>query len=322
MDWIVFTYSLPTKLRSSPRVALWRRLKRLGAVSLAGGMQVLPAREECVEAFQWLAQEIRQAKGDALVLRVQKFEGLTAQQIIELFQRAREEEYRAIDTEVKKLEKTLIAQKTKNSTEISEMLGRLRKQHSEIARIDYFDSADGSRVASRIAKLEQSLAPTPSESTKLGSMPLAKYREKRWVTRPRPHVDRLACVWLIRKFINPKAEIRYATQLETDEIAFDIEGAEFGHQGNLCTFETMQRAFKLSDPTLSKMAEIIHEIDLRDGRYTHLEIEGIERVLQGWLQAGFPDEELEAHGLALFEGLYLGLSSRAKTGARNKKKQK
>ncbi len=93
MDWIVFTYSLPTKLRSSPRVTLWRRLRRLGAIALAGGMQVLPARDECVEAFQWLAQEIRQAKGEALVMRVQQFEGWTDQQVIELFRQARKVEY-------------------------------------------------------------------------------------------------------------------------------------------------------------------------------------------------------------------------------------
>ncbi len=85
MSWLVFTYSLPTQSRSSPRVAVWRRLRRLGAFTVAGGAQVLPDREECREAFQWLAQEIRQAKGDAQVMRVEGFEGLTDQQLADLF---------------------------------------------------------------------------------------------------------------------------------------------------------------------------------------------------------------------------------------------
>src|ERR671919_2563447 len=77
MRWVVFSYSLPSKAQSSPRVALWRRLRRLGAISPTGGIYVLPAREECQEAFQWLAEEVQHAKGEALVTHVDHFEGLT-----------------------------------------------------------------------------------------------------------------------------------------------------------------------------------------------------------------------------------------------------
>ena len=77
MDWITFSYSLPTKEGSNARVTQWRRMRRLGAIAIAGGVQVLPAREECIEAFQWLAQEIRAANGDAVVMSVTHIEGLT-----------------------------------------------------------------------------------------------------------------------------------------------------------------------------------------------------------------------------------------------------
>ena len=103
MDWVVFSYSLPTKAVSSPRVALWRRLKRLGAISPAGGVQVLPARDECIEAFQWLAREIRQAKGEALLMRVEQLEGLTDQQLIDLFRTARDEEYTQVEAQAAEL---------------------------------------------------------------------------------------------------------------------------------------------------------------------------------------------------------------------------
>src|SRR6516225_12234113 len=84
MSWVVFSYSLPSKGRSSPRVAVWRRLRTLGAVSPKGGVHVLPARDECVEALQWLAQEVEQAKGEALLMRVEWFEGVSDAQLIAL----------------------------------------------------------------------------------------------------------------------------------------------------------------------------------------------------------------------------------------------
>ncbi len=322
MNWIVFTYSLPAKLRSSPRVALWRRLKRLGAVSLAGGMQVLPVQTECVEAFQWLAQAIRQAKGDALVLHVEKFEGMSDQAVIELFQQARQAEFATLSTELTKLEKIFSVKKTKDTVDLRELLTKLKKQHSEIVRIDYFDCPAGGLIASRLSQLEQLLSPQTTIWGEIDTALIAEYREKRWVTRPRPHVDRLGCAWLIRKFINQEAAIRYSTQPEADEIAFDIEGAPFGHQGPLCTFETMQQAFALEDPALSHIAQIVHEIDLRDGLYGHPEIEGIDRVLQGWLLTGLPDQALETHGIALFEGLYALLSNRSTELKKTKNKKK
>src|SRR5918997_3172607 len=99
MEWIVFSYSLPSKGSSSPRVTLWRRLRRLGAIAPAGGVHLLPARDECLEAFQWLAQEIRQAQGEAMVLHVRRVDGLADQEIISLFQTARTEEYAEVDAD-------------------------------------------------------------------------------------------------------------------------------------------------------------------------------------------------------------------------------
>jgi hypothetical protein len=130
--------------------------------------------------------------------------------------------------------------------------------------------------------------------------------------RPRPHVDRLSCIWLIRRFINPQAVVRYSATPEPGEVGFDMPRGEFTHRGPLCTFETMVRAFGLEDQVLQAMGEIIHEIDLRDGRYGHPETAGIDAVLKGWLLAGLADPELEAHGVALFEGLYADLSRRTR----------
>jgi len=119
----------------------------------------------------------------------------------------------------------------------------------------------------------------------------------------------MACAWLIRRFINPGAVIRYSSSPEPDEVAFDMMQDEFGHRGNLCTFETMVLSFELENPGLKPIAEIVHEIDLHDDRYVWPEIAGIARLIDGWSMSNLADPELEEKGISLFEGLYRAFSS-------------
>lgn len=307
MEWVVFTYSLPSKGGSSPRVALWRRLRRLGAVSPAGSIYVLPGRDECVEGFQWLAQEIREGGGEALVMHVAQFAGFDDQQMIDLFQTARAGEYAELDADAVSLEQTATSlDDPQERGRIQDSLERLRRRYAEIVRVDYFDCSEGKRVAARLGRIQQALAPIVVEQ--VVPVGITTYQAARWVTRPRPHVDRLACAWLIRRFVNPDALIRYAAWPEPGEVSFDMVDAQFGHTGNLCTFETMLRAFGLDEPALAAVAEVVHEIDLRDGQYVRPETAGIDAVLTGWQQADLADVEREARGIALFEGLYTALA--------------
>ncbi len=309
MPWVVFSYSLPSAVRSSPRVAVWRRLRALGAISPKGGVNVLPARDECVEAFQWLAQEVEQAKGEALLMRVVRFEGLSDAQLTALFQESRKEDYAALDERAAALEKSLRGSRRRDPRDDAQargLLARLRREHAEITRIDFFDSPAGAQVASRLARIEEGLSPARPDDTPVAAAALSDYRNKRWVTRPSPHVDRLACAWLIRRFINPRAVIRYSDAPLADEVAFDTSQGPFSHHGNLCTFEAMVRAFRLDDSAVAAIAEIVHEIDLRDGRYVRPEMPGIDAVLRGWMSRA--DADREAHGVALFDGLYAALS--------------
>ena len=309
MSWLVFSYSLPSKARSSPRVAVWRRLRANGAVSPKGGVYVLPNRPDCAEAFQWLVQEVEDAKGEALLMHVDRFEGMTDQALVALFQEARRKDYEALDARIADLQRSLRARGTAGG-DARDLLAKLRREQAEIARIDFFETPEAAAVAAKLDRLEQALAPASAAGSRVEPAPIAAYRAARWVTRPHPHVDRLACVWLIRRFVNPRAAVRYAAAPESDEVAFDMPGATFGHRGNLCTFETMVRAFALDDPGLRAIAEIVHEIDLRDGRFSRPEIPGVDAILRGW--GGLADAEREAHGIALFEGLYASLGRTAK----------
>ncbi len=315
MQWIIFSASLPSKTSSSPRVALWRRLQRLGAVAPVGGVYVLPAQEATLEAYQWLAQEIRQAQGEAVVMHVERFEGLSDAQVIAIFQAARREDYAKLEPQVQTLETAIAAARLPDEHgDLRESLEKLRRRHAEIQRIDYFACPEGGQLAGRLARIAQALVSQDDTAATIARADRAAYQGRRWVTRPRPHVDRLACAWLIRRFIDPAAPIRYADDPAPDEVAFDVEGAPFGHHGQLCSFETILRAFALDDSALQRIAEIVHEIDLHDGHYTHPEIAGIDAVLAGWQRTELADTDREVYGLALFDGLYAALAQQASGG--------
>jgi hypothetical protein len=290
MRWLALAYSLSDP-SSSRRVAVWRRLRQLGTVSPAGSLHLLPESAEAREAFGWLAQEIRDGGGQALVLEVDHLEESERSRIIEAFRSARDEDYRKIIEE---------AGQSPDRAKVE----KLRRRFDEVSRMDWFAASEGPRAAAALARLEEKPEP------ELPPVDLVRYKGRTWVTRPRPHVDRLASAWLLRRFVDPEVKIRYG-EPRKGEVTFDMPGADFGHTGkysaNLCTFETLLAAFRLDDPALRALAAIVHEIDLRDGLSSPPEAAGIDTILRGWLAAGWPDEDLERHGIALFEGLYLSL---------------
>ncbi|HEX4959231.1 MAG TPA: chromate resistance protein ChrB domain-containing protein [Thermoanaerobaculia bacterium] len=302
MQWLGLTYTLPTAGASSKRVAVWRRLRQLGAASPTGSLYLLPEGEENAEALGWLAQEIEDGGGEALVLRIERFEREAETKLIELFRAARDEDYRKIATEAGE------ALEPAGQEGLRERLEKLRRRFAEAARLDFFQAAEGPRAAAALARIEAALGHGEGASREVPAAERERYQGRRWVTRPHPHVDRLACAWLIRRFIDPQAEIRYADAPAEGEVSFDLRDADFGHRGNRCTFETMLAAFGLGDdPALAALAGIVHEIDLRDGTSARPEVPGIDGILRGWSASGWPDAELERHGAALFEGLYTAL---------------
>jgi hypothetical protein len=279
----------------------------LGAIAF-NSVQVLPERDECLEAFQWLAQEVQKASGEALIMRVEQFEGLSDSEIVDRFRAARRDDYAELEAQA-----TVLANAPEARGDLQERLEKLYKHYADIRRIDFFDCPEGAQVMAHLNQIAEALTPA-SEAIAIAAAALDQYQQRSWVTRPRPHVDRLACIWLIRRFIDPNAVIRYAKTAAEDEIAFDMNRGDFQHQGNLCTFEVMIRAFGLDDnPALQVLGQIVHEIDLRDGQYRQPQTVGVDALLRGWLLSNFPDTAVEVHGVALFEGLYATLAQERAT---------
>lgn len=311
--WLVLILSLPPH-PSSLRVRAWRKLRALGAVALKNSVYLLPFTPETYEQFQWLTQEVQKDRGEATLLKVDRIENMKAAEVIRLFQDARDRDYRQLAERYRKLLRTLDRQRTdRSAARRDEEFDRLSKEVERIREIDFF-AAPGYQEVKRLREtIEMRLHP-PAASAIPGQteMRLDSFRGRRWVTRPRPHVDRLGAAWLIRRFVDPEAEFLFAPPEEfpPDAVPFDALGAEFGHQGEDCTFETLLKRFGLREPRLAQLAEIVHEVDLRDQKFHRAEARGIDLVIRGLLTTLKDDQQVLAHGMTLFDGLYAALEQR------------
>lgn len=292
---------------SSLRVRVWRRLRSLGAVPLKRSAYLLPDTPERYEDFQWLAQEIQREGGEATLIRVQQIENVSEADVLRLFHEPRDQDYRQLAARYRKLLQSLDQKSAAKSARVQKELVRLAKEHQRVRDIDFFDAPGGAEVR----RLEEAIAmrtrrPESARREQPPALDLTTLRRRRWVTRPRPHIDRIASAWLIKRFIDADAEFVFAEPAEfpKDAIPFDAPGVELTHQGEDCTFETLVKRVRLRDRRLTRLAEIVHEADLRDGKYPHEEARGIDVAIRALLAASPDDHQVLAQGLALFEGLY------------------
>ena len=301
--WLLLLFSLPTN-RNTERVAVWRRLKKMGAVQIKTSTYLLPDEPAQYEQFQWLAQQIRDYGGDSTLVRTQEIEGLTKEKVIAMFNDARAKDY----GELRKSLQGFIGRRKKMDVETAAAeLERLTGQFREIREVDFFDSARGHDVAMLLRRAEGR-----STAQQLAVLDVKQYQGKTWLTRPRPEIDRVGSAWLISKFIDPKATFVFAPSAQSvpAAIRFDMLDAEFSHHGNCCTFETLTKRFAISDRAVAKIGEMIHDADLDDARFQRVECVGIDRVFKGWAKEGLPDDEILRRGFECFDALYEFLQKR------------
>jgi len=300
--WLLLLYVLPTR-RNAERVNLWRKLRKFGAVQLKTSAYVLPDDPAQHERFQWLAEEIRTAGGEANVLRVTEIEGMEEARIIEMFNDARKADYEELIRACRSA-----SAKKKDKGELSGELERLHRRFNEIKEVDYFRSPAADDVRTALERLEKAAGARkkPAAGRLLSA---EQFRGKTWMTRPRPGIDRAGSAWLIRRFIDARAKFLFATEpsAKAGAIPFDMAEVEFSHHGDDCTFETLVKRFGISDRAVGVMAQMVHDADLEDGKFQRYECIGINSVLSGWEKTGISDAELLAKGSECFEALYQSL---------------
>ena len=331
-QWVLLIHQLPPR-PTNLRVRIWRQLQKLGAVAIKNSVYVLPANDKTYEDFQWLKQEIESAGGEAAVFRGSAVEGTTDQQIIEAFQKIRDQEFAAVTAELEGLSGAVHEQargKHLSATRLTAHEAELNKLHAELERIiatDFFNASGRLAALGAYERCEKAirLAQTPgSKPPRVGlkgsRLDIGKYQGRRWMTRRNLHVDRLASAWLIKQFIDKRPRFYFVAEGETIEgaIPFDMYGAEFTHQGEDCTFETILKRFGLyENDALKELSEIIHDIDLKDDKFHRLEATGINAIINGLSQTLRNDRKLLQQTNILFDGL-LTLVSNSKTARQGK----
>lgn len=319
--WLLFVHQLPSH-PSNLRVRTWRRLQQLGAIPVKQAIYVLPDSPGAREDLEWLRAEIKDAGGDASVFAAGHVDSWSDDALVEEFRRARQEAYATMAGDVGRVLQRLTAKRRHRGTRapaVRRLLAAFRERLTAIERVDYFGSAGRDRVTALIAELDERVGGPRHGGAPIGSPPgrgTDEYQARLWVTRPRPGVDRMASAWLIRRFIDPQARFAFVADREAlpaRAVPFDMFGVELSHQGDGCTFETLCAVFRVHEPAVGRIAAIVHDLDLKDGRFGPPDAPTVGDVIEGLQLAHGDDHELLAQGVVLFEALYRTFARSSRT---------
>jgi hypothetical protein len=309
-SWLLLIHQIPPK-PGYLRVKVWRRLQALGAVAMKNSVYVLPNTDDAREDFEWVLREILKEGGEATLCEARLIEGLRDEEVLASFHAARDADYAEIGETARRLEADLPkrAMPVERRAQLEADVSRLRRKLADIGRIDFFSAPGREAAEGLVSGLEARLRP-PGEQAKDESrrLKVEELRGRVWVTRKGAHIDRIASAWLIRRFVDAEARFKFVpakgyTPAE-NELRFDMFEAEFTHEGDLCTFEVLVSRLGLADRALAAIAEIVHDIDLKDAKFDRADAVGIERLIAGIAMATKDDEGRLGQGGAVFEGLY------------------
>jgi hypothetical protein len=314
--WLVLVHQLPPE-PSALRVRVWRRLQGLGALALKSSVYLLPDGEEALEDFEWLVREIEGAGAEATLLRAELLEGVSDEECVGRFRAAAGAEYGELVEELRALAKSSPGPRgrkpdAERRAALRRELERARGRFAAIAARDFF-AADGREIAGALLddverRLEGGTMESPTPQV------LAAWRGKTWITRAGVGVDRMASAWLVRRFVDPTAQLRFvaARRVEAapDTVRFDMFGGELTHEGDACTFETMTARLGLGSRALRAIGEIVHDLDLKDGKFGRPETAGVAAALDGIAAATADDAERVERAAVLFDALHARFEAR------------
>ncbi len=299
--------SLPTE-NAAVRQRAWRALKAAGAAVLRDGVYLMPERDTCRTALDAVATEVREGGGTAWVMRMEAPDGLDP---VALFDRS--SDHASLLAEVVRAHAAL---QVSNLADTTKLARKLRKAFAALVDIDFFPGEAQRQTQAALQRLELALARTlspdePHEASDgagdITPRHPADFVGRVWATRRRPWVDRLACAWLVRRFIDPQAQLLWLDHVADcppHALGFDFDGATFSHTAGWVSFEVMVASFGLSPGPLSPLArlgQLVHYLDA--GGVQPPEAAGVEAVLAGLRDSQLNDDALLASACSVFDGL-------------------
>ncbi|MBX7183750.1 MAG: chromate resistance protein [Vicinamibacteria bacterium] len=313
-DWYLLVYQLPPRpvyLRARVR----RLLAQAGAQPLKDSVYALPRSSEALSALQRIAGIAVAGGGDGFVWQGQLVDAPRNEELIGAFRRARDSDYAHLTSQLQGWAREVHRRsgKTPPEARLRLRLAHVRRRFDQVKRLDFFAASGRADAEAALEALEARLRPPALARTREARHP--ELMGRTWVTRRGVQVDRIGSAWLIRRFIDPDARFRFtdgpSDRARPGELTFDSVGADFTHEDDRCTFETLIKRTGLKNPSLDRMAEIIHDIDTKDGKFGRAEAAGIQQVLSGILRANPDDESRLAGGFNLLDALYQSLAGGA-----------
>jgi hypothetical protein len=308
--WILFSYSIPAA-NAKARMRTWRRISATGAVQLKTGLQILPYRDELMENITWLIGEVNSLGGEAVALQCLQVEGMSDEQIEELFQGQVDPEFLQIQLEAKALlPSTDTVGAEGDIKEASTALRKLRKRCEAVRERDFFPSGAAAKTLKVLDSIAEQLRRPERGLVSAVRLDASQFQGRVWVTRARPYIDRLGSAWLIQRYIDPRARFRFllagqTANLEQGEVPFDMALGEFTHKGELITFEVLIRDFALHDPALGKLSELVKAIDVQEGDLPE-DAALLKTLVDGLVTLAGDDQQLLEKARLLFDALHAG----------------
>ena len=307
--WLLLIHQLPPRplyLRAQVR----RRLAQVGALPLKNSVYVLPDTTECLEDLQWIAQEAAAGGGEASVCRAEFVGSAITTELQSRFREAAATRFAPIKAALA----THLTEVRRRKTGSSASAGstRLQRMADEAMRLDFFQSDDGKEVQTLMSAIRKVLE--PPEKTGPRDASGRELNGRVWVTRRDPHIDRLATAWLIRRFVDPAARFRFVDPaggpVRAGEQSFDMVGADFTHEGDRCSFETMCARLHLKEAGLRQLAEIVHDLDLKDGKFGRPDAAGVQRLVDGLSAAHADSNARVTAAFPIFDMLFASFGGR------------
>ncbi len=308
--WLLLIHQIPPK-PAYFRQKVLRRLNRLGAVAIKNSVYVLPRTEQAKEDAHWLAREITSDGGEATICEAAFVDGIRDDQIEALFRAARQADWARVAEEARESSRGLppkLARDDERRSAVESEIARLRKRADEIRTIDFFGAQGREAAEAAIATLARRLErkDETSESPAPPAYRVEDYQGRTWVTRPNVHVDRIASAWLVRRYVDREARFKFASQGykgKAGEVTFDMFEADFTHVGDACTFEVLVERFALREAGLAAIAEIVHDIDVKDHKFQRAEAAGVAALVAGIALSERDDDARIALGSRMFDAL-------------------